>query len=229
MLASVPQPSFLNLSLQDLSLAWAGRLPVPGVASATHKPKRATLSADLIDLWNASFFVSRGIEAVLYKGRERRSGPHVGIADLPMYLYNDDGAVDSDSTSSSSSDSEVSGSERYEPAQSGYGGMYGRSGYNQEVMDARRRRTEMKAEKRKRRKEKKIRRKEKARAKNYSLVLTCIPVGGVNQGGAAGTMSPGAIPPMGGPGMMPGGGPMMPGGHAGNLGGIGSMGGIGQY
>jgi len=41
-------------------------------------PSESTLAADPVDLWNSAFFLVRGVEVVLYKGRERRSGPNAG-------------------------------------------------------------------------------------------------------------------------------------------------------
>ncbi|KAJ7499211.1 hypothetical protein FB451DRAFT_1204643 [Mycena latifolia] len=185
-----------NRMIQDLCLAWTGRLPAPG------RPQRkTTLAADLIDLWNVSFFFPRGVEVVLYKGRERRSGPNAGVVDiqLPTYDDRDDG---SSSSSSSSEDSDSDDGGRYPPA-AAY--MYGQQqfapgqGSMSEVLDQRRRRRELRAEKKRRRKEKKARRKAKAREKKYALYLTCVPNGGpgVTSGGVP---SMGA---MGNAGMMP--------------------------
>ncbi|KAJ7688445.1 hypothetical protein B0H17DRAFT_1169540 [Mycena rosella] len=206
-----------NRMMQDLCLAWTGRLPAPG------RPQRkTTLAADLIDLWNVSFFFPRGVEVVLYKGRERRSGPNAGVADiqLPTYDDHDDG---SSSSSSSSEDSDSEGGGRYPPA-AAY--MYGQQqqpfipgqGSMSEVLEQRRRRREMRAEKKRRRKEKKARRKAKAREKKYALYLTCVPNGGSVSGGMP------AMGMMGNPGMMPGMNAMgVPG-----MGGMGQMGAAGM-
>ncbi|KAJ7781550.1 hypothetical protein B0H16DRAFT_624065 [Mycena metata] len=104
-------PSDWNRMMQDLCLAWTGRLPAPGRVQ-----KKTTLAADLIDLWNFSFFFARGVEVVLYKGRERRSGPSAGLVDI-HYDENDDES----SSSSSSSDSESDDGDRYPPATYMYG------------------------------------------------------------------------------------------------------------
>ncbi|KAF4574689.1 hypothetical protein EYR36_006039 [Pleurotus pulmonarius] len=180
---------------QDLSLAWAGRLPVPG-----NPAKRSTLAADLLDLWNGSFFQARGVELVLYKGRERRTGQRAGTVDRVLPGYDDDDD-DSDETSSSSSESDDSDDDPYAGSQ----GMYGRQGMPPpEVMEARRRQKEKKLEKKRRRKERKARRKAKARDKKYSLYLTCIPLGGSSYSGN----NPMAGPPVG---ALPGGGSSYPG------------------
>ena len=76
--------SLVRLSLQDLGLAWTGTMPVPQYSADGRPPKRSTLAADVIDLWNASFFRMRGVEVILYKGRERRSGRYAGTVDMNL-------------------------------------------------------------------------------------------------------------------------------------------------
>jgi hypothetical protein len=141
---------------QDVTLAWSGRLPVPPGARL---PRPSTAVADLVELWNAQFFIARGVEAVLYKGRERRTGPDAGMIDnLPL--------SHADLSSSSSSESEDSDSEddRYTTQ-----GAY-------ERREARRaRRADRKAEKKRRRREKKLRRKAREQEKRYSLYMTYLP------------------------------------------------------
>jgi len=167
--------------VQDLSLSWAGKLPVQSLGRDGRPPKPSTLAAELIDLWNASFFFARGIEVVLYKGHERRSGSQIGKVDLNMPSYDDD----SDSSSSSEEDTD----------ESDYGntpaGPYGRPTSGQHSLSdaGRRRRRETKQEKRQRHKEKKQRRKAKAREKKYALYITCLPLSGPN--GIAATGMPG--------------------------------------
>lgn len=145
-------------SLQDLALGWAGKMPIPEFTRGGTPPKRSTLVADLINLWNDSFFRSRRVEVVLYKGRERRSGPHAGTVDshLPMPVFDSDSDL-SDSSSSSESDD---------------GGYYGRG---MDLADTKRRRREIKEEKKRRKKEKKLRKKVKERERQYSLYLTYVP------------------------------------------------------
>ena len=77
------------LGRQDLSLAWSSKLPVPDYARDGRPPKRTTLTADLIDLWNTSFFFKRGVEVVLFKGRERRSGRGAGSVELHLPGFDD--------------------------------------------------------------------------------------------------------------------------------------------
>ncbi|KAJ7095105.1 hypothetical protein B0H15DRAFT_946556 [Mycena belliarum] len=216
----------------DLCLAWTGRLPAPG------RPQRkTTLAADLIDLWNVSFFFPRGVEVVLYKGRERRSGPSAGVVDIQLPTYDDhDDASSSSSSSSEDSDSDSGG--RYPAAAYMYGqqAFAPGQGSTNEVLEQRRRRREARAEKKRRRKEKKARRKAKAREKKYALYLACVPVGGPNAavGGmpSMGMGNVGMIPTMGGMGG-PQMGPQM-GGHGmgASMGGPGmgmsnTMGGVG--
>jgi hypothetical protein len=135
------------------------------------------------------------------------------MVDIQIPAYNDTDSLSSDSPSSDDSDLSGSG-ERYGSV--GYG-VYGRQtlgqgqGHMSEVLDARRKRREIKAEKKRRRKEKKIRRKAKAREKKYGLYLTCVPQGGPGGAGAISSMS-GSV---GG----------MPGGYGGVGGGYGGLGG----
>ncbi|KAH9938477.1 uncharacterized protein B0H18DRAFT_1134039 [Fomitopsis serialis] len=126
---------------------------------------RGTLTADLIDLWNASFFGRRGVEVVLYKGRERRSGRGVGTVDLHLPGF-DTYDPDSDELDSSDDDdddsSEDDRDDRYRYGNA-YGGVYGRQTL----------RRERKAEKKMRKREKKRRAKLRELERKYSLYLTC--------------------------------------------------------
>jgi hypothetical protein len=71
--------------MQDLTKAWLGRLPVPESAKKDgHPPKRLTVTTDLVQRWNASFFVPRGVELIIYKGRERMNGKDAGKADTDL-------------------------------------------------------------------------------------------------------------------------------------------------
>lgn len=147
---------------------------MPHLTKNGHQPKRGTLTADLIDLWNVSFFVRRGVEVILYKGRQRRSGQRAGVMDLPQHLF--EGHAIS-SSSDSEDESEVSEDER------AYG-FYGRpafapgQGSMAEVLEARRRRKEFREEQRRRKLERKIRKREKAREKKYALYINCVRPGG---------------------------------------------------
>ncbi|KAF9008771.1 hypothetical protein BDQ17DRAFT_1348900 [Cyathus striatus] len=147
--------------IEDLSLAWAGRLPVPPNSPPR---KRSELASELVDLWNDNFFKARGVEFVLFKGKERRSGPRAGMIEDYLPHYNDSSA------SSSSESSEESDGSDYIPTS----GVYGRPNAS-ELADIARRRREAKLDKRRRQKEKKQRKRDKAKAKNYSLYMTCVP------------------------------------------------------
>jgi hypothetical protein len=135
-------------------------MPIPEFSRGGVPPKRSTLIADLINLWNDSFFRARRVEVVLYKGRERRSGPHAGTVDshLPMPVFDSDSDLsDSESSSSESDDG---------------GGYYGRG---MDLAESKRRRREMKEDKKRRKKEKKLRKKVKERERQYALYLTYVP------------------------------------------------------
>ncbi|KAF8803801.1 hypothetical protein BYT27DRAFT_7195140 [Phlegmacium glaucopus] len=156
--------------IQDLARSWTGHLPVGGLGRDGRAPKPAALSADLINLWNVSFFGPRGVELVLYKGRERRTGPNAGQLDSELASY--DGSDDSSSSSSSDSDLGDHGNHG-NPA-----GPYGRPPMPVDTSDSRRRRHEERQERRRRRKEKKARR--KAKAKGYSVYVAYLPLGNPN-------------------------------------------------
>ncbi|KZT72679.1 hypothetical protein DAEQUDRAFT_595388 [Daedalea quercina L-15889] len=163
--------------MNDLAMAWSGRLPVPEYSPDGRPPKRSTLAADLIDLWNASFFGRRGVEVVLYKGRERRSGRGAGTVDLHLpgfdtYDPDSDEYGSSDDSSDVSSDDDRDDRHRYGSA---YGGVYGRQVDSQiaELREARRLRRERKAEKKLRKREKKRRAKMRELERKYALYLTC--------------------------------------------------------
>lgn len=139
---------------QDIALAWAGKMPIPEFSRGAPPPKRSTLVADLIDLWNSNFFITRRVEVVLFKGRERRSGANAGVVD-----YNLPGLRPDTSDSSSSSDS-GSESDRY----AGYG-------RGVDLTESRRRHKE---EKKRRKKEKRLRKKAKELERAYTLYLAYV-------------------------------------------------------
>ena len=143
-------------------MAWAGTMPVPQYSTDGRPPKRSTLTADMIDLWNASFFLPRGVEMILYKGRERRSGRYAGTVD--MHLPGFDRVDVSSPSESDDSEDEYDDRDRYR-----YGGAYGRSDG-----DARARR-ERKQERKKRKMEKKIRKRTKELERSYAIYLQCVP------------------------------------------------------
>jgi hypothetical protein len=140
---------------QDLGRSWTGQLPVPTMGKDGQPPRRSALAADLVELWNTSFFRPRGVELILYKGNERRTGPQAGQIEHRLSRYDED---------SYSSDSGFSD-------HNGRGGPYGRAGYERE--EARRRHQEEKQERRRHRREKRARKK----AKTYSLYISCLSKG----------------------------------------------------
>ncbi|KAI0676956.1 hypothetical protein C8Q78DRAFT_1179942 [Trametes maxima] len=156
--------------MQDLTAAWAGKLPVPQYTVDGRPPKRSTLVADVIDLWNASFFRARNVEMVLYKGRERRSGRMAGTVDMSLPGYDE---YDVSSPSESSDGEDDSAEERHRERYGAYGGVYGRQA-EAELREVRRARRERKAERKKRKMEKKVRRRAKELERTYSIYLQCI-------------------------------------------------------
>jgi len=155
----------------DLGSAWAGKLPVPQYAQDGGAPRRTTLTADLIDLWNASFFLGRGVEIVLYKGRERRSGRLFGQVDVHLPGF--------EGYDSEGHDSDDDDDDDYEDSKYGaYGGVYSRVVGSQmaELQQARRIRQERnRAEKKRRRQDKRYRRPNKGDERIYALYVTYIP------------------------------------------------------
>ncbi|KAI0650113.1 hypothetical protein C8Q79DRAFT_367471 [Trametes meyenii] len=156
--------------MQDLTGAWAGTLPVPQYTADGRPPKRSTLVADVIDLWNASFFRPRNVEMVLYKGRERRSGRMAGTVDMSLPGFDE---YDVSSPSESSGGDDDSAEERHRERYGAYGGVYGRQA-DAELREARRARRERKAERKKRKMDKKIRKRAKELERTYSIYLQCI-------------------------------------------------------
>jgi len=163
--------------MTDLASAWVGRLPVPESARVGGRgPKRTTVACDLIELWNASFFIPRGVEIVFYKGRERRTGRLAGQVDMELPGFDDryyDDASSTDSEVSDDSDSDGYGrAGRYGHA----GGVYGRQPEGQvaELREARRRRKELEDDQKRRKKEKKEKKRLRELERRYSVYLTCV-------------------------------------------------------
>jgi hypothetical protein len=150
--------------MKDLALAWAGKLPT---TDPNRSSRSSLVTAELIDLWNNSFFAQRGVEVVLFKGHERRSGPWVGQVDhnLPGFR----GASDSDSSDSLSDDSSGASDDKYGRGAGAGGGYYGSY-----AGDAKRRKAERKAETKRKNKEKKARRRARERERTYALYISCI-------------------------------------------------------
>ena len=170
--------------ITDLALAWAGRLPTAPSANgaAVH---RATLSADLIDLWNNSFFSPRSVEMVLYRGRERRSGPPhlLGVKDI---ILPEGGSDDSESSGSDDDTDSEDGDNDDDPRFAGRKqGPYGVPGgyFANSEEERRARKREKQKEKKRLRKERRKRRKEAGRA--WAVYLMYRPTSGAGVGGAA--------------------------------------------
>jgi hypothetical protein len=124
------------------------------------------VAAELVDLWNTSFFASRGVEVILFKGHERRSGSYVGQIERNLPGFDSD----SDSSGSlSSSDSSGLDDDKY-----GRGGGGGPGYYGGTYPDSKRRKAERKAEKKRKNKEKKARRRARERERTYALYISCI-------------------------------------------------------
>ncbi|KAF8583970.1 hypothetical protein K439DRAFT_1182913 [Ramaria rubella] len=149
--------------IEDIARAWVGKMPDRNMS--TKKPHNVV--AQLIDIWNASFFSLRGVELVLFRGRQRRSGPLAGRYDsrLGGEDFSDD---ESDTISSVSSDSDVENM-FYGGTQSRYG-----VGGNSWLTDSREARRVRKAAKKLLEKQSRKRHeREKERGSGFSLYLTC--------------------------------------------------------
>jgi len=146
---------------QDLALAWGGKLPT---TDPNRSSRPSVVTAELVDLWNTSFFASRGVEVVLFKGHERRSGQEFGQVQRNLPGFGEGGG--SDSSDSTSSDSSDLSDDKYGRGGGG-GGYYG-------AADSKRRKAERKAEKKRKSKEKKARRRARERERTYALYITCV-------------------------------------------------------
>lgn len=152
-------------------LAWTGRLPLP---AGNRQPSKSELVMDLVDLWNAQFFNARGVELVVYKGRERRTGRGAGQPQfrLPRLEDSDDDTDtdDSDDDPGSGAGSAYSGRASGGSRMGPYGGGYGREDPYAESREQRRYKRE---EKKRRARERKQRKKEFA--KKYTLYMAYVP------------------------------------------------------
>ena len=149
--------------IKDLAMAWAGKLPT---SDPNRSSRPSLVAAELVDLWNNSFFAPRGVEVILYKGHERRSGQYFGQVDRNLPGFGN--PSDSDSSDSlSSSDSSGLSDDKYGRGGGGYYGSY--------ATDSKRRKAERKAEKKRKHKEKKARRRVREREKTYALYINCVP------------------------------------------------------
>jgi hypothetical protein len=147
--------------IQDLALAWANKLPT---ADPNRSSRPSAVTGELVDLWNNSFFAMRGVEVILFKGHERRSGPYVGQVERNLPGFDSD----SDSSGSLSSDSSDLSDDKY-----GRGAGAG-PGYYGSYPDSKRRKAERKAEKKRKNKEKKARRRAKERERTYAIYISCV-------------------------------------------------------
>ena len=151
-------------------MAWSGTMPTPQYPTVDGRPpKRSTLVADVVDVWNSSFFRARGVEAVLYKGREQRSGHYTGTVD--MHLPEPSQGDVSDPSESEDSDEEVIERRERERDRERYGERYAR----QEAEARRRERKLEKDEQRKRKLDEKIKRRQEEAERTYTLYLQCVP------------------------------------------------------
>lgn len=153
-------------------MAWTGRLPAPRDASGN--PRRpALIAAELIHTWNASFFEPRGIEIVLYKGRERRSGVLYGQKDLARDRKQ---GVDYSSSSTSEEESSDADDDSDDP----YPRSKSRSGNRDpvdEVVAARKRYYRNKQEAKEERRERRKRIRERRLRRRYIIQALCIREG----------------------------------------------------
>ena len=152
-------------------MAWSGTMPTPQYPTVDGRPpKRSTLVADVVDVWNSSFFRARGVEAVLYKGREQRSVRYAGTIDTNLPPLD---PLDVSSPSASEDDSEEDAIERRERERDRerYGERYAR----QEADARRRERKQDRADRRRRKMDKKVKRRQKEAERTYALYLQCVP------------------------------------------------------
>mgnify|MGYP001373196262 CR=1 FL=1 len=162
--------------MKDLTLAWTGRLPVP--PNNPTPPRPAVLAAELFHTWNTAFFEPRGVEIVLYRGRQRRSGRLFGRVDLSP-----SDESDSDETSESSSSSDSESDDPYPP------NAQGKEPFP-DLAAARRRYYEQKMQRRERRRERQRRRRERRKNKNYAMYAICTREGAPGVKGILKTPSP---------------------------------------
>jgi hypothetical protein len=164
-----------------MALAWAGKLPVPDLPRDT-RPQNANLVADLVDLWNASFFLNRGVELVLYRGRERRTGQRAGTVEreIPDIDETDDDLSLTDSEERSDDSASEYGAGRYN--------TYTRTNPHDPLAEVFEMGRQRKAAAKKKRQERKRRRRERIRDKKYWLCVMSVamPAGYMNPGMSAG-------------------------------------------
>jgi len=138
------------------------------------RPRRSTLIIEITETWNLEFFVKRGVEAILYKGRERRTGDVAKgtISEEEEEEDEDDSESSDDDTDMSERDYLARGRYSYNP-----GEKWREEGGARNVLDRFRTRREQRRTKRLHR-DKQERRREKereARERPWSLHFRAIP------------------------------------------------------
>ena len=125
--------------------------------------------ANLLDLWNAYFFLPRGSEVILYKGQERRSGQGAGTIDKDLPEDEPDKSESEDDDEDDESDLEdylMKKATTYGP----------QPGFDPALITRKRR--EAKEEEKKARREARRKAKAKEKEKVYALYVTYVPPGG---------------------------------------------------
>ncbi|KAH8105022.1 hypothetical protein DFH11DRAFT_1645252 [Phellopilus nigrolimitatus] len=157
--------------MNDLALAWKGSLPLP---NGGPPPKPSELVKDLLDLWNHAFFFPRGVELVLYKGRNCVSGRGARLPETRLREESSDSYASSEGL-----DDSLSEPEGYVPpggsAYGGHYGIYGRKADGYDRGEERHRRQQRKEEERVRKAVEKAHLKEQLKRK-YILFLSYVPV-----------------------------------------------------
>ena len=98
----------------DLTGAWIEQLPIPESAKQNGRPpERRDVVTGVVEDWNKKFFFRRGIEAIVYKGRERITDKYAGRVDTNLPDFNFTAGVTTDSGDDYASPSERR--ERWEP------------------------------------------------------------------------------------------------------------------
>ncbi|KIJ26984.1 hypothetical protein M422DRAFT_785063 [Sphaerobolus stellatus SS14] len=143
--------------LEDVRRAW--------YTKGVDAKKRDKLLSRIIDVWNALFFAPRGVELILLRGSQHRSGRDYGRYDPELAGYADDyDSEDSDTLSSISTGSDFDESFGY----------YNRSRYGTDpyIMESKEAKRAKKVAKKRKQRRGQVRRNEAAQL--YSLYLTCI-------------------------------------------------------
>ncbi|KAH6915444.1 hypothetical protein BKA70DRAFT_1258963 [Coprinopsis sp. MPI-PUGE-AT-0042] len=187
--------------IEDLTKAWTGQLPAQPLPTG-EPPHPSTVAEKVIATWNTSFFEPRGIEVVLYRGIQRRSGAQYGRKDLNhTQLEGTDSDTDEEDTESSSETDSDDG----DPY--GEGGMPAVTGNPELANMARKRYWEERIRVKQRRRARRERNKRRRMNKKYRLFITCVRNGAPRtkqsqaqqQHGAASAPGAYSTPPFGAP------------------------------